>query len=276
MSLLLSPTRFENDPSDERRGAIYLPDALAAKLLNVCDAAAGLESSEPNSPIHSDLDDLWSGILTSSVGSVDSFRGEEIIRGFAERYGLDHCLSSSDLSWLNKVGDLETPSKDLYKDILEAAFGTASGGTTYETEDRDYTPIGFSYCNVSSLLLERSALTDETFARALLYVCCLGLTILIDPLQFDEEAAGPAEWSPPNPHFLLSQDLPEINTHHEPPRFYYNRPHTPQVIRVNLSQKSSHDFWEVPNVMKKPTLFPPTLRNIRDWIFWRRMHRRRV
>jgi hypothetical protein len=27
--------------------------------------------------------------------------------------------------------------------------------------------------------------------------------------------------------------------------------------------------------MKKPTLFPPTLRNIKDWIFWRRVHGRR-
>ena len=138
---------------DERRSAIYLPDGLAAKLLNVCDAAAGLELSEPGSSIHADLDDLWSSVLASSVSSVDPFRAEEVIRRFAEQYGLVHCLSSTDLSWLNKVGDLEAPSEDLYKDLLDAAFGNPSGGTAYEKEDRDDTSqIEFSFLNVSSFL----------------------------------------------------------------------------------------------------------------------------
>lgn len=59
-------------------------------------------------------------------------------------------------------------------------------------------------------------------------------------------------------------------------RIYYNRPHTPQVIEVDLSQKSPYDFWAIPNwQMKKPSLFPPTPRNIKDWIFWRRVYGRK-
>jgi hypothetical protein len=153
MSLFLSSTCSEHDSFDERRSAIYLPDGLAAKLLNVCDAAAESKLSGPGSPIHSDLDDLWSSVLASSVSSVDSFRAEEDIRRFAERYGLVHCLSSANLSWLSKVGNLEAPSEDLYKDLLDAAFGNSSDETAYEEEDDDDTPqIGHSFLNVSPYL----------------------------------------------------------------------------------------------------------------------------
>ena len=151
MSLLLPSTDSEHDSFDERRSAIYLPDGLAVKLLSVCDAATGLESSEPNSPIHSDLDDLWSRILASSVSPVDSFRAEEAIRHFAERYGLVHCLSGASMSWLNKVGNRKVArSGDLYKDLLEAAFGNPSGGVAYEREYR--AQMELSFLNVSSPL----------------------------------------------------------------------------------------------------------------------------
>jgi len=147
MSLLPLSTHSGHGTVDGRRSAIYLPDCLAAELLNVCDAA---ESSEPDSPIHSDLDDLWSSVLASSVSSVDSFRAEEVVRSFAEQYGLVHCLSSANLSWLNEVENLGAPSEDLYKDLLNAAFGNPSGGTAFESNDRDNTPqIGISFLNVS-------------------------------------------------------------------------------------------------------------------------------
>lgn len=93
-------------------------------------------------------------------------------------------------------------------------------------------------------------------------------------LQFDEEVDDPPEWSPQITPFSSSLDLPEANTYLEPPRFYHDRPHTPQVIRVDLSQKNHYDYWAIPNLMKKPSLFPPTLRNIKDWIFWRRVYGR--
>jgi len=169
MSLLLPSTHSEHDSSDERRSAIYIPDGLAAKLLNVCDATAEMELSESNSPIHSDLDDLWSNILASSVSSVDSLRAEEVIRRFAERYGLVHCLSGSNLSWLNEVGNLETPSEDLYKDLLEAAFGNPSGGTAYENEEPDDTPkIEVSFLNVSLSFLPYTR-TCESIVSGLRY-----------------------------------------------------------------------------------------------------------
>ena len=153
MSLLPPSTHSGHGTVDGRRGAIYLQDCLAAGLLNVCDAAAGLESSEPDSPIHSDLDDLWSSVLASSVSSVDSFRAEEVVRRFVERYGLVHCLSSANLGWLNEVENLDTPSEDLYKDLLDAAFGNPSGGTAFENNDRDNTPqMGISFLNVSFFL----------------------------------------------------------------------------------------------------------------------------
>jgi hypothetical protein len=112
-----------------------------------------MELSEPGSPIDSDLDDLWSNILTSSISSVDSFGVEEVIRRFAERYGLVHCLPGSNLNWLDEVENLEAPSEDLYRDLLEAAFGNPSGGTTFENDDYDTTPqAGISFLNVSSFL----------------------------------------------------------------------------------------------------------------------------
>lgn len=153
MSPPFPSTHSEQDSFDERRGAIYLPDGLAAKLLNVCDAAAGLESSEPSSLIDFDLDDMWSSVLASSVSSTGSFGAEEVIQHFAERYGLVHCLSSANLSWLNKARNLGVPSEDLYKDLLDAAFGTPSSGTAYEREDHDNNPqMGLSFLNVSSSL----------------------------------------------------------------------------------------------------------------------------
>jgi len=153
MSFVPPSTHSEHGTVDERRSAIYLPDHLAAELLNVCDATAGLEPSEPGSPIHSDLDELWSGVLASSVSSVDSFRAQEVVRRFAERYGLVHCLSSANLSWLNEVENLEAPSEDLYKDLLDAAFGSPSGGTAFDSNDRDNTPqIGHSFLDVSFFL----------------------------------------------------------------------------------------------------------------------------
>jgi len=140
----------EQGSSAGRRSAIYLPDGLAAKLLSVCDVTAGVESSEPDSPIHHDLDDLWSGILASPVDSVGA---EEVIRRFVERYGLVPCLSGSDLSWLHEVETLETPPEDLYKGLLEAAFGNPSGGTTFENAVQDTAPqMGVSFLNVSFLL----------------------------------------------------------------------------------------------------------------------------
>jgi hypothetical protein len=133
MSFLHPSVHSENDPHDGRRVAIYLPDGLALKLLCVCDAAAGLEFSEPDSPVHSDLEDLWSSVSASPVGSVDLVRAEEELREFAERYGLAHCLEASNLSWLTEDGDLrEAPSEELYKELLEAAFGKSSGGTAFE------------------------------------------------------------------------------------------------------------------------------------------------
>ncbi|KAF9646187.1 hypothetical protein BDM02DRAFT_3130551 [Thelephora ganbajun] len=236
MSLLPS-AHSEHESHDGRRSAIHLPDGLAAKLLSICDATARVELSEPNSPIHSDLDDLWSNILTSSM---DSFRAEEAIRRFAERYGLVHCLSGSNLNWLNEVGNLETPSEGLYKDLLEAAFGDPSGGTAFENEDHD-----------ASSQLELSF------------------------LNIDEEADGLVGWSSKISRFSPTRDLPRENTGHETPRFYYNRPHTPQIIRIDSCQKNRYDFWAIPNLMEKPSLFPPTLRNIKDWIFWQRVYGRR-
>jgi len=98
---------------------------------------------------------------------------------------------------------------------------------------------------------------------------------LTDPLQFDEGVHDPTEWSSQSTHFSTSLDLPEASTCDDTPRPYHNRPHTPQVIRVDLSDKNYYDFWTIPNLMKKPSLFPPTIRNIKDWIFWRRVHGRR-
>lgn len=92
---------------------------------------------------------------------------------------------------------------------------------------------------------------------------------LTNLLQFDEEADGPVGWPT---HFSPSLDLPETHTSHEVSRYYYNRPHTPQVIQVDPSQKKSLNFWATPNPMKKPSLFPPTPRNIKNWIFWRRVY----
>ena len=153
MSLLPSSTHFERDSPDERRSAIYLPDGLAAKLMSVCDATAEIELSEPNSPIHSDLDDLWSNILASSVSSAGPFGAEEAVRRFAGQYGLVRCLSGSNMNWLGEVENFETPSEELYKDLLEAAFGTPSGGTAFENDGRDATPqVGVSLPNVSSFL----------------------------------------------------------------------------------------------------------------------------
>jgi len=91
-------------------------------------------------------------------------------------------------------------------------------------------------------------------------------------LQLDEEVDDPPEWSPQITHLPPSLDLPGAHTYPETPRFYYNRPHTPQVIRVDLSQNNQYDFWTIPNIMKKPSFFPLTPRNIKDWIFWRRVH----
>jgi len=149
MSLLPS-ARSEHGSTDGRRSAIYLPDGLAAKLLSVCDVTAGMEPPEPGSPIHHDLDDLWSEILASSAGSVDSSGAEEVLRRFAERYGLVPCLSGPNLNWIHGVETLETPPGDLYKDLLEAAFGNTSGGTAFENEDQDTAPqTGVSFLRVS-------------------------------------------------------------------------------------------------------------------------------
>ena len=64
-----------------------------------------------------------------------------------------HYFSGSDLNWLSEVGNLETPSEDLYKDLLEAAFGNPSGGAAYEIEEpHDALQIEHSFLNVSSLL----------------------------------------------------------------------------------------------------------------------------
>ena len=151
MSLLLPSTRSENGSPDERRSAIYLSDGLAVKLLCVCDATAGMESSEPSSLIHSDLDDLWSNILASSSSSVDSPEAEEVIRRFAERYGLVPCLEGSNLNLLDAVENIETPSEDLYKELLEAAFGSSSCRTSFENEYRNTAlRIGAPFFNVSS------------------------------------------------------------------------------------------------------------------------------
>lgn len=154
MSFFPPSTHSEDGPpneNNERRSAICIPDGLATKLLSVCDVTAGMESSEPGSPICSDFDDLWSSILASSVSSVGSSGTEEVIQRFAERYGLVPYLSGSNLNWLNEVENLETPSEDLYKDLLEAAFGEPSGGAASESEDRDTTPqVGVSFLNVSS------------------------------------------------------------------------------------------------------------------------------
>ena len=155
MSLLLPSTHSERDSFDQRRSAIYLPNGLAAKLLSVCGAAVGLESSEPNSSIHSDLDDLWSSILASSVDSVGSSGVEEVIQRFAEQYGLVHCLFGSNLNGLSEIGEFKKSSEDLHKDLLDAAFGNPSGGTAYKNEGQglNNTPrIEFSFQNVSSFL----------------------------------------------------------------------------------------------------------------------------
>lgn len=142
--------RSEHGFPDGRRSAIYLPDGLAAKLLSVCDVTAGIESSEPGSPIDHDLEDLWSGILASSV---DSHGVEEVIRSFVERYGPVPYLSGSDLNWFHEAETPETPPEDLYKALLEAAFGNPSGGTAFENEVQDTAPqTGVSFLNVSSLL----------------------------------------------------------------------------------------------------------------------------
>lgn len=166
MSLLPPYTRSEHGSPDERRSAIYLSDGLAVKLLSVCDATAEMESSEPSSPIHSDLDDLWSKTLASSISSVDSFEAEEVVRRFAERYGLVSCLSGSNLDWLNDLENIEASSEDLYKDLLEAAFGNPSRGTPFENEDRDTTPrIGVSFLDVSSFLYIRAPMREVSASR---------------------------------------------------------------------------------------------------------------
>ena len=145
MCSLLPPARSERDSSDGRRSAIYLPDSLATKLLSACDVAAGMESSEPGSSFHSDLDDLWSNITRSSVSSVDSFRAEQVTQRFVERYGLVPCPKNS---------NLDTPCEELYKDILEAAFGDSGGGTAPENEDHSVIPqieVLFLEVSLSSL-----------------------------------------------------------------------------------------------------------------------------
>lgn len=250
------PAHSERDPDNERRVAIYLPDGLATKLLCVCDAAAELESSEPNSTIHSDLEDLWSNVRASSVSAVDLFRAEEDVQRFVERYGLVHCLSCSDLSWLG-VGMVKTPSEGLYEDILEAAFGNSSGRAAFENVDRNISS------EIEDLFLNVSPPAFKVFASCILLVVNFGLT---DCLQFNE-AGEPIEPFPEIP-----QSSPPLR---ETSRVYHDRPHTPQVIYVNLSQQKYHDFWEIPDLMKKPSLFPPTLRNIKNWIFWRRIYGRR-
>lgn len=264
MSFLHSSTHSDHDPHDEKRSAVYIPDSLASKLLSVCDAAAGLESSEPNSPIQSDLEDLWSNILASSVSSVDSFKVEEDIQRLAERYGLAQCLSGQNLrSWLSEVENLETPTEDLYRDILEAAFGNTSGGTAFKNGDYNTFQLDDLFNNVS-----HSCSDAHPRGFRAVFIMDLGLT---DLLQFDEQAGAPVE----SPAEITLLPPSEVNTHQEQPSFYHNRPHTPQVVRVDLSNKNYHDFWEVPNLMKKPNLFPPTLRNIKNWIYWRRVHGRR-
>lgn len=101
----------------------------------------------------------------------------------------------------------------------------------------------------------------------------LGINNSTGLLQLDEEDDGPLEWSPQITYLSPSPDLPEAYAYPETPRFYYNRPHTPQIIHVDLSQNNhQYDVWAIPNLIKKPSLFPPTLRNIKDWIFWRRVH----
>jgi hypothetical protein len=161
MSFLPLFTHSERDSHDGRRGAIYIPDGLATQLLCVCDAAVGLESSEPDSPIHSDLEDLWSNIRASSFSSVDSFQAEEDVRRFAERYGLVHCLSS--LSWLGEVERLKKSSEEMYKELLEAAFGSSSGGTALENGGcNDASQIEDLYINVSPSAFERQ---DAKFSR---------------------------------------------------------------------------------------------------------------
>ena len=253
MSFIHPSAHSDRDLCDERRSAIYLPDGLATKLLCVCDAAAVLESSEPNSPIHSDLEDLWSNVRASSVSSVDSVRAEEDIRRFAQRYGLGHCHSCSSLNLLG-----ETPSEILYKDLLEAAFGNPSGRTAFENGGHSNSfQIEELFINVSPSVFKHP---DGMLPQ------CVFLIVLTDFLQFDE-AGRPAESSP---EIVDSSPPPSRKT----PRIYYNRPHTPQVIYVNLSQQNYHDFWEIPNLMQKPSLFPPTPRNIKDWIFWQRVYGR--
>lgn len=161
-------TRSERDFHDKRRGAIYLPDRLATKLLRVCDAAVDIELSEPHSRIHSDLEDLWSNIRASSLGSVDSFRAEEDVRRFAERYGLVHCLSCSNLGWLGDVGKLnKTPPENLYEEILEAAFGIQNGGTAFENGGQNnYSHIQDLFINVSPSTFERRYLASSLRPRA--------------------------------------------------------------------------------------------------------------
>ena len=164
MSLLPS-SHSEIDSPGGRRSAIYLPDCLAAKLLSVCDVTAGIESSEPSSPIHHHLDDLWTEIL-ASAGSVDSLEAEKAIRRFGEQYGLVPCLPGSNTNRLNRAETLETPSEDLYKGLLEAAFGNPSSGT-FQNEDQDTAPkTGVSLLCVSSSLYTWAP-TREGFASLL-------------------------------------------------------------------------------------------------------------
>ena len=175
MSFLHTSAHSEHDYRDERRGAIYLPDGLALKLLCVCDAATGLELSEPDSQIHSDLEDLWSSILASSVGSVGSGGAEEDLQKFAERYGLAHCLEGSNVGRLTEVGDFEAPSEDLYKEILEAAFGNPSGGAAFENGGYDASSQTEDlFLNVSQFVLKYSR------ARGSMCLCIASLAWNLD------------------------------------------------------------------------------------------------
>lgn len=265
MSLLHPSTHSEPNSHDERRGAIYLPDGLAVKLLCVCDAAVGLEISDPDSPIHSDLEDLWSNIITSSASSAGSARAEADVRHFTERYGLAHCLEGYNAGWFGEVGNLEKPSEDLYKELLEAAFGNQNSEAAYDDGGHDASSqIEDLFLNVSLFVSERSCARFSRYSSVDYPHMDLGLTC-----YFQFNGTYGIAISPPEITHSPSPDPPET------PRIYQNRPHTPQVIYVNLAQKNHHDFWEISNLMKKPSLFPPTLRNIRNWIFWRRVHGRR-
>lgn len=158
MSLLHPSTHSEPDSHDERRGAIYLPDGLAVKLLCVCDAAVGLEISDPDSPIHSDLEDLWSNVIASPASSLDPVRAEADVRHFAEQYGLAHCLEGCSVGRLCEAGKLENPPEDLYKELLEAAFGNPNNEAAFENGGHDASSqIEDIFLNVSLFMSRRDS-----------------------------------------------------------------------------------------------------------------------